>query len=105
MAQTARKQAAPSFVTAVHQVVRGIRKGQVMTYGAVATKAGFPGAARAVGSLMKQNYNPVIPCHRVVRSDGTIGQYNRGGARRKTELLKKEGVAFRNGKVVLPSSR
>jgi O-6-methylguanine DNA methyltransferase len=46
-----------------------------MTYGQVAAKAGKPGAARAVGTLMSKNYNPKIPCHRVVRSDGKVGGY------------------------------
>lgn len=94
------KKTMPSFVSAVHKIVRGIRKGQVMTYGAVAEKAGFPGAARAVGSLMRQNYDPAIPCHRVVRSDGRLGEYNRGGTKRKEAILKEEGVAVRNGRVM-----
>jgi O-6-methylguanine DNA methyltransferase len=101
MAQPSKKQSASSFVSAVRRVVRGIRKGQVMTYGAVAAKAGFPGAARAVGSLMKQNYDPAIPCHRVVRSDGSLGEYNRGGTKQKAAILKKEGVALKNGRAVL----
>ena len=62
-----------------------------MTYAEVAAAAGSPNAYRAVGSVMKYNYDPSIPCHRVVRSDGTPGQYNRG-AERKEALLKQEGA-------------
>lgn len=79
------------FTDKVKEVVRGIPEGQTMTYGEVAAYAGSPGAARAVGTIMKHNYDPSIPCHRVVRSDG-IGNYNRGGSAKKLELLKKEGI-------------
>lgn len=83
-----------NFGFAVRQVVRSIPRGRVLTYGAVARKAGFPGAARAVGAIMKGNYDETVPCHRVVRSDGKIGEYNRGGSSKKAALLKKEGVTF-----------
>lgn len=63
-----------------------------MTYKQVATKAGSPGASRAVGSIMKANYNTSVPCHRVIRSDGIIGEYNRGGPDAKRALLQKEGA-------------
>jgi O-6-methylguanine DNA methyltransferase len=64
-----------------------------MTYQEVAAKAGSPGASRAVGSLMKANHDPSIPCHRVVRSDGSIGEYNRaGGSKTKWSRLEEEGV-------------
>lgn len=65
-----------------------------MTYGEVARRAGSPRAARAVGAYMKQNFDPGIPCHRVVRSDGSVGEYNRGGSGKKRELLEQEGVRF-----------
>jgi len=58
-----------------------------MTYGEVAEAAGCPGAARAVGNIMSRNYEPDIPCHRVVRSDGKLGNYNRGGEEGKRRLL------------------
>ena len=67
-----------------------------MTYGEVAMKAGTKGAARAVGSLMKANYDATIPCHRVIRSDGKIGSYNRpGGSKAKWQRLEEEGVDMR----------
>ena len=75
----------------MYAFVAKIPKGKVMTYGEVAKKAGKPGAARAVGMFMANNYNPRIPCHRVVRADGKVGNYNRGGSKRKAELLRKEG--------------
>ncbi len=79
------------FALKVYKVVAKIPKGKVMTYGEVAKAAGKPGAARAVGMFMANNYNPKIPCHRVVRSDGKIGNYNRGGQERKAEILREVG--------------
>jgi O-6-methylguanine DNA methyltransferase len=81
-----------SFSEDVYQVVRTIPKGKVMTYGEVAIAAGHPGAARAVGTVLSKNYDPDIPCHRVIRSDGKLGNYNRGGIDRKTIILKAEGA-------------
>ena len=79
------------FAERVRSVVREIPKGKAMTYGQVAKAAGNPGAARAVGAVMKNNYDPTVPCHRVVRADGKIGDYNRGGMFRKMQLLQEEG--------------
>lgn len=62
-----------------------------MTYGDVARRAGNPRAARAVGAILSTNYRPDIPCHRVVRGDGTLGGYNRGLAN-KRRILQKEGA-------------
>ena len=81
-----------SFKERVLETVKRIPRGQVMTYKEVAGKAGNQNASRAVGSIMKQNYNPEVPCHRVVRSDGAIGDYNRGGREAKIKILKREGV-------------
>lgn len=64
-----------------------IPKGETCTYGEVARAIGHPGAARAVGTVMKHNYDPTVPCHRVVRSDGRAGEYNRGGPEAKRRLL------------------
>lgn len=79
-----------SFSERVYAVVAKIPPGKTMTYKEVAIKAGKPLAARAVGTLMSKNYNEKIPCHRVIRSDGRIGNYNRGGPSRKAELLLEE---------------
>lgn len=68
-------------------MVRRIPRGKTLTYKQVAAKAGKPNAARAVGTIMSKNFDPSVPCHRVVRTDGTIGGYNRGGPAKKFELL------------------
>lgn len=81
-----------NFTERVRDIVRKIPRGKTMTYRDVATKAGNPGAARVVGSIMKANYDPEIPCHRVIRSDGKIGDYNRGGSKEKLRILKDEGA-------------
>ncbi|MDR3546969.1 MAG: MGMT family protein [Candidatus Pacebacteria bacterium] len=86
-----------TFAEHVREVVRQIPKGETRTYGEVAAAAGRPGAARAVGTIMKNNYDPTVPCHRVIRSDGKIGEYNRGGSEKKRALLKAEG-AFVSGR-------
>ncbi len=78
-----------SFADEVYNVVRGIERGQTMSYKQVAEAAGRPGAWRAVGNVLNKNYNLGIPCHRVVRSDGKPGGYNRG-AEKKAEILKNE---------------
>ena len=84
-----------SFADRVRDIVRTIPKGETMTYKEVATKAGNPRAARAVGAIMRTNYDESIPCHRVIASDGGMRGYNRGGAERKRERLFEEG-ALRN---------
>lgn len=81
-----------NFTERVRNIVRKIPKGKTMTYGQVAAVAGSAGAARAVGSIMANNYDKTVPCHRVIRSDGKIGEYNRGGTEVKRKLLKKEGA-------------
>ncbi|MDZ4229921.1 MAG: MGMT family protein [Candidatus Veblenbacteria bacterium] len=89
-----KKQKQHSFSDLVYTIVRKIPRGKVLTYAEVAKKAGNPRAARAVGTLMAKNYDPKIPCHRVIRSDGTLGDYNRGGPSRKAELLLKEKAGY-----------
>ena len=81
-----------TFADTVRAIVKKISKGKTMTYKEVAAKAGNPRAARAVGAVMRTNYDENIPCHRVVRSDGGMGGYNRGGASRKRAILQKEGA-------------
>jgi O-6-methylguanine DNA methyltransferase len=79
------------FTNKVLAAVKKIRRGQTATYKEIAKLAGNPRAYRAVGNILNRNYNPEIPCHRVVRSSGKPGGYNRG-AKKKLELLKKEGA-------------
>ncbi len=79
------------FKEKVLEVVKNIPKGSVMTYKEIAIAVGSPKAYRGVGTLMKNNYDESIPCHRVIRSDGKIGEYNRGGEKEKIRKLKEEG--------------
>ena len=80
------------FQRRVLEVVKGIPRGEVRPYAWVAREAGSPKASRAVGSVMANNPVPLlIPCHRVVRNDGTTGQYA-FGAGEKVGLLEGEGV-------------
>ncbi|MEX1997570.1 MAG: MGMT family protein [Candidatus Andersenbacteria bacterium] len=80
-----------TFKERVLRVVAMIARGQVLTYKEVARRAGSPQAYRAVGNILRHNYNPAIPCHRVVPSSGGLGNYNRGAAR-KRQLLQEEGA-------------
>lgn len=82
------------FAEKVRAVVRQIPEGTVLTYKQVAYAAGKPLAHRAVANVMANNYDPTVPCHRVIRSDGGLGGYNRGGIERKRELLREEGVTI-----------
>lgn len=81
-----------TFTEKVLKVVEKIPKGKVLTYKEVAKKAGSPNASRAVGNIMKKNYKSNVPCHRVIRSNGKIGDYNRGGSDVKIKKLRNEGV-------------
>jgi len=75
------------FSERVRTVVCRIPRGKTLTYKQVAAKAGNALAARAVGFIMSKNFDKRVPCHRVVRSDGKVGGYNRGGPSRKIELI------------------
>ncbi len=82
-----------SFQKEVLQETAAIPRGQTRSYGWLAHQAGRPKAARAVGQTMARNPVPlVIPCHRVIRSDGHIGHYGLGGVDNKQTLLRIEGA-------------
>lgn len=81
-----------TFSDKVKQYVRTIPPGTVMSYQAVAKAVGHPKAHRAVANVMANNYDKTVPCHRVIRADGSIGNYNRGGPAQKYILLKNEGA-------------
>ncbi len=81
-----------TFADKVRDIVRAIPKGKTLTYKEVAKKAGNEKAARAVGAIMRTNFDESIPCHRVVASDGTMRGYNRGGIERKRQILATEGA-------------
>ena len=77
------------FKEKVLATVKKIPKGKTMSYKEVAVRAGHPGAARAVGAIMRTNKDRSVPCHRVIMSDGTLGGYN-GIRGEKEKLLRKE---------------
>ena len=81
-----------SFKKRVLSAVAQIPRGETRTYKEVASMVGSPMAYRAVGNIMKGNVDPRVPCHRVIKSDLTVGGYAMGGSRKKTEILKKEGA-------------
>jgi len=79
------------FQEKVYKAVSSIPEGQVRSYEWVALRIGNPRSCRAVGQALNKNMNPIIiPCHRVIRKDGSIGGYG-GGIKLKKEILKKEG--------------
>ena len=85
------------FSSAVLKVSRGIKFGQTMTYAALAKKVGRPAASRAVGNALARNPLPlIIPCHRVLRSDGKLGGFSApGGISLKKKMLKLERQAIK----------
>ena len=74
--------------------LKTIKKGSVLTYSDVAKGINMPKAVRAVANAIGKNpYAPKIPCHRVIRSDGSLGGYSgKGGIKTKKKLLKSEGI-------------
>ena len=95
-----------TFTQKVYQVASKIPKGKVATYGQIARLAGNAKAARAVGMAMRSNTDrALVPCHRVVASDGKLTGYAFGnGINTKKEMLKKEGVVFKENSVDLTES-
>ena len=83
-----------TFQLTVWNYLRQIPKGTVKTYSQIANDIGKPLAARAVANAIGKNpHPPKIPCHRVIRSDGSLGGYSgKGGIKTKKMLLKKEGI-------------
>lgn len=96
-----------SFTDRVRAIVAGIPVGKVATYGQVAALAGNPGAARAVGGVMRTNKDTrAVPCHRVVGSDGSLTGYAYGnGISTKRQRLIDEGVSFKGGRIDLKQSQ
>ncbi|OGC05035.1 hypothetical protein A2276_03710 [candidate division WOR-1 bacterium RIFOXYA12_FULL_43_27] len=80
------------FEEKVYKAVKKIPKGEVRSYEWVAKQIGRPKSVRAVGNALNKNpYAPIVPCHRVIRKDGSIGGFA-SGAGKKVELLKREGA-------------
>ena len=93
-------QSAPDFEEAVLEVLGGLPEGEVISYGELAAAAGYRGAARAVGNLLRSTAEPA-PWWRVIRADGRLVAPDAG---RQAEKLRAEGVAVENGRVV-PGTR
>ncbi|MBS7649488.1 MGMT family protein [Candidatus Bathyarchaeota archaeon] len=90
------------FEKAVLMVVFGIPKGKVSTYKRIAEKVGKPNAYRAVGNALHKNpLAPIIPCHRVVRSDGRIAGSSKEEIEGRRHLLEEEGVLLKGDRVKL----
>ena len=83
-----------SFAQKVYAVVAAIPEGGTLTYKEVAERAGRPKAYRAVGNILNKNNDPRVPCHRVVRSDGSIGGYNKGQQKKKILLEQEKSLGF-----------
>jgi O-6-methylguanine DNA methyltransferase len=94
----------PDFTSRVLAVVRRIPYGRVATYGEVAALAGRPGAARAVGNIMRTCGRPDVPCHRVIAAGGRLGGYG-GSEVLKRQLLMSEGVIFQGNRVKTAKKR
>lgn len=86
----------------VYKLLKQVPRGRVTSYKALAKAAGHPNAARAIGGIMRRNpYAPIVPCHRVVYSDGRLGGFNGlTGISDKVRILAKEGVDVKDGRIV-----
>ena len=86
--------------TKVYRQLLRVPEGKVTTYGDLAKAVGLENGQRVIGMIMKKNPFPVIvPCHRVVKSDGKIGGYVYG-ERVKSHMLLKEGIKIKDGKII-----
>jgi methylated-DNA-[protein]-cysteine S-methyltransferase len=84
----------------VYKKLTQVPQGKVTTYSELANAVGLKNGQRVIGQIMKKNpYPSIIPCHRVVKSDGTVGGYAYGGDV-KTNMLGKEGIKIQNGKIL-----
>lgn len=96
-----------SFTQKIYELTKKIPKGKVTTYKALAEAVGTK-AYRAVGQAMRCNpHAPIVPCHRVVKSDGSVGGFsgsinpNSKEVKRKIKMLRREGVEIKNNKINL----
>ena len=84
----------------IYKKLLEVPKGKVTTYGELAKAVGMKNGQRAVGQIMNKNPYPVIiPCHRVIKSDGKVGGYAYG-EEIKSNMLTKEGIKIKNGKIL-----
>jgi methylated-DNA-[protein]-cysteine S-methyltransferase len=88
------------FQQLVYGATKKIPKGKVSTYREIARAIKRPRSARAVGNALNCNpFAPQVPCHRVVRSDGTVGGFA-DGSKEKIKILRKEGIAIKNNRII-----
>jgi len=84
----------------IYKKLSEVPKGKITTYGELAKAVGMKNGQRAVGRIMNKNPYPVIiPCHRVIKSDGKVGGYAYG-EEIKSNMLTKEGIKIKNGKIL-----
>ena len=84
----------------VYKKLLEVPPGMVTTYGELAKAVGLKNGQRVIGRIMNKNPYPVIvPCHRVIKSNGKIGGYA-WGEMIKTNMLSKEGITIKNGKII-----
>lgn len=96
-----RSRSLTGFQEKVYRALKTIPRGRTISYKNLAKLAGHPKACRAVGNALNRNPDPkTIPCHRVIKSDGTIGGFKKG-TKKKISLLRGEGVIIQKRKVVL----
>lgn len=89
------------FEKTVFQITQRIPKGKISTYGQIARIMGNKYYARAVGNALNKNpYQIIIPCHRVIKSNGKIGGFS-SGTEKKIKLLKKENILIKNNSIDL----
>jgi len=90
-----------NFFELVYLVVAQVPNGRVTTYSSVARFLNNPRGSRAVGWAMRQCPYPKVPCHRVIKADGSVGGYGGEGVVKKASMLRKEGIQIRRGKIDL----
>lgn len=84
----------------VYKKLLEVPKGKITTYGELAKAIGLKNGQRVIGKIMNKNPYPVIvPCHRVIKSDGKIGGYA-WGEKVKAKMLSNEGIKIKNGKIL-----
>src|SRR6267378_4537917 len=100
MASAERRSSRPPapFVAAVSATIRALHRGQVASYGQVAARAGYPGAARAVGNVLASSLG--LPWWRVVRANGELAAHS---GEEQARRLRREGIAVRAGRVNPPA--
>jgi O-6-methylguanine DNA methyltransferase len=87
------------FQAKVIEVVKAIPKGSVLSYREVAEKVGSPRAYRAVGTIMKNNHDPLVPCHRVIKSSSEPGKFNGGEKEKELKLLAENAKISKEKKI------